>query len=231
MGVWRLNLDLLHEEGMQEKIKGLWAQQQEEYGKSGLEKLRKALADTCREFKKKGIQLAQERARQEKEAIQTLEALQILVESGGELTEELPQELYKAKFQLALVKNRKALTWQRRAKLKWAMEGDLPKKYFFARLKQWRYRNTIAPLPNQQGQLQRTRRNLASLITKHFRDFFAEKAPPSDFEAKWQRFAKLPRRVTEAQKVLLDKPLTEEELEEAMRALPTGKCPGRDGFP
>lgn len=109
MGIWRLNLDLLEAEGMKEKIKGLLAQQEQEAGKNGLYKLLKALADTQREFKRKGIQLAQERGAQERSAQQTVEALQLLVESGQELTEPLLQELDQAKFTLAMLENKKAV--------------------------------------------------------------------------------------------------------------------------
>lgn len=145
MGVWHLNLDLLSEPGLQEKNTGLWLQQQQEIGKGGLAKLLKALNDTMKEMKTVGIQKAQERHAKELAARQKVETLQHAIENGQDLSEALLAELDEAKFLLSMIDHQKARGWFRRAKLKWAAEGDLPRRYFFARRKQRRFPLSLMP--------------------------------------------------------------------------------------
>lgn len=51
-----------------------------------------------------------------------------------------------------------------------------------------------------------------------------------DWDEAWTCLSGLPAKVTRKQRELLEKPMTTKELEAALKSLPNGKAPGRDGF-
>lgn len=60
-------------------------------------------------------------------------ALQLGVEEGSDDTQQLLADLKVAKTKLKKLEEYKARGWYKRAKVKWAAEGDLPGKFFFGR--------------------------------------------------------------------------------------------------
>lgn len=133
--VWRVNLSLLQDKEVGEKVSGLWRQQEQHPAKSGIGKLLKAMDDTKSFLRQYGAQKAKERRHQEDELRMRLSRCQQLRETGTPLDQEEQNELAEVKRQLGLLEQRKAKGWAVRAKLKWAAEGDIPEKFYFNRLK------------------------------------------------------------------------------------------------
>lgn len=80
--MWRLNLSLLKEDGIFDKVKGLWCQQAQDRTKSRIDKLVCALDDTKNVLRKLGIQRSKERREQEDGARKRLATAQSRVEQG-----------------------------------------------------------------------------------------------------------------------------------------------------
>lgn len=80
--------------------------------------------------------------------------LQLRIESITQADSVMLQELSQAKTELKQFEQRKTRGWYKRAKIKWAVEGDLPSKFFYSKLKQSRRRNFIPPLPDDSRELQ-----------------------------------------------------------------------------
>lgn len=66
------------------------------------------------------------------------------------------------------------------------------------------------------------------LIASAYTKLFASTGATKEWLAKW---AEVLPRVSPAQRRMLDSPLSLKELENTLRSLPSGKCPGHDGFP
>lgn len=156
--------------------------------------------------------------------------LQLAAESLDHTEQQTLVDLKAAKAKVKQLEAYKAKGWYRRAKVKWAAEGDLPGKFFFSTLKQNRHRNTIPPLPDEAGKLHSTQKELISLIRQHYAVFLQGEEQPDGWEEAWQRFAALPSKVSTGQRHRLDLPFTKKEVEKALLSLPNGKAPGRDGF-
>lgn len=50
------------------------------------------------------------------------------------------------------------------------------------------------------------------------------------WRSRWHRVKRIPKKVSSSQRDLLDRPVTADELERSLKALPNNKTPGRDGF-
>lgn len=70
------------------------------------------------------------------------------------------------------------------------------------------------------------------IVLGAFRKLFASAGPTAAWMEAWQRVkGKIVPKVSEHQRRLLEKPLSEAEITDALWALPGGKSPGHDGFP
>lgn len=66
----------------------------------------------------------------------------------------------------------------------------------------------------------------------HFNQLYREIPRPSNWAHVWeQKFGRFPRKVSQQQQVLLDLPISEEEILDGLRSMPARKSPGRDGIP
>lgn len=197
--------------------------------KGGVSKLLRALDDTRRYLRQKGKELAAECRMKEDELRAKVAECQRLAEAqgGGQLA--AIAELKEAKAELKKLEMVKACGWAKRAKLKWAAEGDFPTKFFFAKLKQNRKRNHIPPLPDDEGVIHKGE-GLVKLVKKHYAAFLTEEPRLAGWRQEWAKFKRIPWKVIKEQQELLDRPFSCRELEKSLKALPNNKTPSRDGF-
>lgn len=115
---------------MYDHVKQLWKEQLEAVDKGGISKLLRALDNTRRYLRQKGKEVAADRRRREDKLREQVSELQRNVEAQSGDQSADAASLKAAKLELKKLEMGKARGWAKRAKLKWAVEGDSPTKFF-----------------------------------------------------------------------------------------------------
>jgi len=92
-----------------------------------------------------------------------------------------------------------------------------------------RHVNRITHLEDSQGNLVREHCKIEEDLLNYYQDLFTE--PQRDrMEAIRKVTRHIPALVTPEQNAALTRPITQEEVDQAVKAMPAGKAPGPDGF-
>jgi hypothetical protein len=87
----------------------------------------------------------------------------------------------------------------------------------------------ILKIRDQDGIERESHKDIETILVNHFHGIAQE--PNQDITKSIQRIIKyIPRLVTEEQNNNLNKPIVEEEIDQALQEIPNGKFPGPDGF-
>lgn len=101
-------------------------------------------------------------------------------------------------------------------------------KFFHRSAIDYRCNNKITRLKDEQG-TPLSHQDISYILTDHFSHIATERDIDRE-EAIREVMTSIPRLITEDQNKSLNHPVTMEEVEEAVKEMPNGKAPGRDGF-
>ena len=122
---------------------------------------------------------------------------------------------------LLLEKSREAIF---RAKVKWAEDGEKGSKYFLNLERSRANAKTCHAVFNSSGQLLENPTEILEEQKNFYQDLYTAD-PTVNFNYE------MDKKITEADRELLSKPFTLQEMENAIQAMPPGKTPGPDGLP
>ena len=115
---------------------------------------------------------------------------------------------------------------------KWSRVGDRCTKEFFKHYNSHRKPAPISHMKDDEGQLISTQQDLEGHILRFYQNLYSQdQQVENNNAARAECFQFVKRTVTEEQNIELLKPVSPEEVKEAMQQLPAGKAPGVDAIP
>lgn len=131
---------------------------------------------------------------------------------------------------LEILMNKEELMWAQKARSKWVVLGDRTMRYFQTIVKQRKARNRILQLKTANGNVSDNPGDIENTLVTHFRHSF-EGSVPRDLESILEELNPLPiPKLYKQQLALLNKPITNEEIEHIVFQLGPHKVPGSDGI-
>ncbi|KAK9756426.1 hypothetical protein RND81_01G096300 [Saponaria officinalis] len=125
--------------------------------------------------------------------------------------------------------------WKQRAKLKWAIEGDTPSRFFFNWAKGRANANSIFCVKDVTGSWQYRMEDIRGIFRNHFESLFSQEGDRSSLEMFMHNhsslFSVVKSPFEERDLFLLDKSFTAKEVRSAVFQLGPTKSPGPDGIP
>lgn len=144
-------------------------------------------------------------------------------------TEQLMKEENMLQEQLQAREKQEEIYWKQKSRNRWLKEGERNTKFFHRSTIQRRIHNRIQQLKNPNGERTETREELETLLVDHFSDLLTESSPDRN-----QSIAAIasciPKKVSNTQNELLNRPVDLVELEDAIKHMQRGTAPGPDEF-
>jgi hypothetical protein len=113
------------------------------------------------------------------------------------------------------------------SRVNWIKAGDACTRFFHLKMSARRRRKYIYSLKRQDGSLAWDHHDKEEIIHEYFSNVLGRKEPRSR-TLDWDKLGM--SRIQELPGLELDRPFTEQEIENAVKCLPNGKAPGPDGF-
>jgi exonuclease III len=157
-----------------------------------------------------------------------LEELQKIFISGTR-TDDLAQKEEALRKQLEERRQQEEMLWKQKSRVQWLKEGERNTKFFHRTAVHRRHVNRITHLEDSQGNTIREHAKIEEELIHYYRDLLTE--PKEDRTEAIQRITRhIPTLVTPQQNAALTRPITQEEVDQAVSEMPSGKAPGPDGF-
>eukprot|EP00253_Pinus_taeda_P003585 PITA_03585 len=119
--------------------------------------------------------------------------------------------------------------WKQKSRILWLKEGEQNTKFFHRAAMDYRSANRILELKNSEGEILRNHNEISALLSDHFGRIVHE--PEINREEAIKEITNaIPKSITEEKNWALRRTITMEEVEEAVRSMPSDKAPGPDGF-
>lgn len=134
-------------------------------------------------------------------------------------------EFDSARKQLHLILDQKEIFWRQRSKKLWLQSGDKNTKYFHASCNRRKRNKYIQRLKSEEGEWVDWSGGLDEMIKHYFQRLFTEEFTQTD-----EILNCIPKSVSEQQNDELLKPISEEEVKEALFNMHSDKAPGPDGM-
>ncbi len=226
----RIPDSIIEDDCYKEALESIWNGDTEETG-GVVGRLEKALRASSEFFREEAKHQEQLRWQQEKNLRRALKALQRLQENHptcrwvGEKLEQarlgvIEAELKKDEFRFH---KKKAL---------WTQIGDKCNKEFFNAVKQKRFNSGLKQLRRYDGTLTKDPEEMLQIATDFYRDLLTAQPVSSETLRKREEvWAAITPTVSEEMRSSLREPFSQEEIAEALHALPVLGCPGEDGLP
>lgn len=160
-----------------------------------------------------------------------------IIEAEAELqhnwgSKEARERLSEAQTQLHEVRQQKFQFQESAILSKWSRVGDRCTKEFFKHYNSHRKPAPISHMKDDEGQLISTQQDLEGHILRFYQNLYSQdQQVENNNAARAECFQFVKRTVTEEQNIELLKPVSPEEVKEAMQQLPAGKAPGVDAIP
>ena len=119
--------------------------------------------------------------------------------------------------------------WKQKSPIQWLKEGDRNTKFFHRSTLQWWHTNRITQLTSVTGQIIHSHEDLEKELVAYYKDLLTEHQSNRS-QAITKVMQHIPSLILEEQSVALARPVTIEEVDQALQATPKGKSPGADGF-
>eukprot|EP00253_Pinus_taeda_P007097 PITA_07097 len=121
------------------------------------------------------------------------------------------------------------ILWRQKSKVQWIKEGERNTKFFHRSTIAHRNNNRIVKLTDQHGIKRNTHEEMEKVLLQHF-----QKNDEENSEDRYQSMKIFTQYIsklfTREHNFNLNKPVIEEEIEEAVKEMKNGKAPGSDGF-
>lgn len=124
----------------------------------------------------------------------------------------------------------KAVGARIRSKVKWLDLGEKPTKYFYALEKARGADQTIKALKNKEGLEVNEPTELTEVAADFYQELYTPDTAPGREDAQERILDSWSKMITPAQREVLEKPMTEEELKQALSSMGKEKSPGLDGL-
>lgn len=113
--------------------------------------------------------------------------------------------------------------------MQWLKEGEKNTKLFHRTMIHRRHINRITHLEDEQGNLIRERAHIEEELNRHYQNLLTENKEDKN-EAITRVTSHIPSLITPEQNAALIRPITQEEVDQVVKDMPSGKAPGLDGF-
>jgi hypothetical protein len=157
-----------------------------------------------------------------------LEATQQQIRLQG-FTNELKAQEIKLNQQLEVRRKQEEILWKQKSRVQWLREGERNTKLFHRTVIQRRDSKKITDLISYDGDMVHSHGDMENTLISHFQNLLTE--PWADRQEAINKVTRhVPSLVTPEQNVGLLRPITIEEVDQALQETPKDKAPGRDGF-
>ena len=157
-----------------------------------------------------------------------LEAIQKTFISGSRTT-NLMKEEETLRVQLEERRKQEEILWKQKSRVQWLKEGERNTKFFHRTVMHRRHVNRITHLENGQGDIIREHSKIETELINFYQDLLTETQ-----EDRTEAIQRVTRHilviVTPEQNAALTRPITQKEVDQAVKDMPPGKAPGPDGF-
>jgi exonuclease III len=148
---------------------------------------------------------------------------------SGSRTTDLMREEEKLQAQLEERRKQEEILWKQKSRVQWLKEGEKNTKFFHRAMMHRRHVNRITHLEDGQGNPVREHSKIEAELINYYQDLLTE--TKEDRTEAIQRITRhIPPLVTSEQNAALTRPITQEEVDQAVKTMPPGKAPGPDGF-
>ncbi|KAG0573255.1 hypothetical protein KC19_VG162200 [Ceratodon purpureus] len=229
---FRFNTSFLEDEFLVQKLAATWSEEPRPTGDEtwALWVVRAQLR--IREFcQREGKQRAQARRDREAQLRGTSASTERLLEQDP-TNRTLQATLAAARHEL-LEKEQKSAEWKAlHSSARWAQIEGRMDGAFFEGVHEHHTKTSIPTLTDPTGKEYSTNVEMASYANTYYHELFStEGCSPACTQAREFCWAQVPKTVTPDMNVSLTRPLSEDEILQAFKALQTGKTPGMDGLP
>jgi hypothetical protein len=164
----------------------------------------------------------------QKQLLAQLEGIQQQIRLHG-LTNELKAQEITLNQQLEVRKKQEEILWKQKSRVQWLREGECNTKFFHRTVIQRRHSNKITHLISDDGDTVHSHEDMENTLTGYFQNLLTE--PRADRHEAINKVTRhVPSLVTPEQNAALLRPITIEEVDQALQETPKGKAPGPDGF-
>ena len=118
---------------------------------------------------------------------------------------------------------------RQKSRIKWLKEGDKNTKFFHRSAMDYICNNKITKLKDEQGTSFQSHQEIASILRNHF-SLIATEPDIDKREAINEVITLIPKLITEEKNKSLNRLVTLQEVEEAVKEMASGKALGPDGF-
>jgi hypothetical protein len=145
------------------------------------------------------------------------------------LTKELKAQEETVNQQLEARKRQEEILWKQKSRIQWLKEGERNTKFFHRTVIHRRHSNKITRLISAAGETIHSHEDMESTLIEYYQDLLTEPLPDRH-EAITKVTQHVPSLVTQEKNSALLRPITIEEVDQALQDTPKSKAPGPDGF-
>jgi exonuclease III len=164
----------------------------------------------------------------QRQLAEQMENIQHQIRTRG-LTDDLKTQEATITQQLGTRKAQEEILWRQKSRVQWLKEGERNTKFFHRSVMQRRHSNRITHLTSDTGELLYDHEDMATTLTDYYKNLLTEPSLNRS-EAIAKIMQHVPSLVTQEQNAALLRPITIEEVDQALRDTPKSKAPGPDGF-